>query len=51
MNVTEFSSDATATLFDFWQIGVPVLLATAVGFSFLTVWLLTDTEKGSSNGR
>ncbi|KAJ9668396.1 hypothetical protein H2201_001444 [Coniosporium apollinis] len=50
MNVVEFSSDASATLFDFWQIGVPVLLATAVGFSFLSVWLLTDSEKAGGNG-
>ncbi|KAJ9646488.1 hypothetical protein H2199_002537 [Coniosporium tulheliwenetii] len=50
MNVVEFSPDASATLFDFWQIGVPVLLATAVGFSFLSLWLLTDSEKAGGNG-
>ena len=45
MNVQEFSSGATATLFDFWEVGFPVTLLTAVGLVFLTVWVKTSLSK------
>ena len=45
MNVKEMSPGATATLFQFWQIGVPMLLTTGVSVVFITLWILTRSER------
>jgi len=44
MNVQELNPGTTATLFAFWQIAIPVLLATAVCFAFIGLW---SVSKGS----
>lgn len=41
MNVQELTPGASATLFDFWQIAVPLILATGVSFAFIGVWSAT----------
>lgn len=45
MNVRELTPGASATLFDFWQIAVPIVLATAVCFAFIGVWSVTKTTR------
>lgn len=45
MNVQEFSSGATASLFDVWEVGFPLTLLTAAGFVFLTVWMMASPLK------
>lgn len=45
MNVKEFSSDGSATLFDFWQVGMPILLLSAVCIACLAIWMMTGRAK------
>ena len=51
MNVKEFTSEATATLFDFWQIGIPIVLAAGLCLAFLTIWALTHTERAQRDSQ
>lgn len=44
MNVKEITPEATATLFEFWQIGIPILLITGVCVMFIAVWVLTYSQ-------
>ena len=41
MNVQELTPGATASLFDFWQIAVPIVLATGICFAFIGIWSAT----------
>lgn len=41
MNVQELVSGATYTLFDFWQIALPTLLASFIGLGFVVIRLLS----------
>ena len=41
MNVKELTQGATGTLFDFWEIGIPVLLVTVIAVAFTILWMLT----------
>ena len=43
MNVKEFTQGATGTLFDFWAIGLPVLLVTAICVAFIFLWMMTGS--------
>ena len=48
MNVKELTQGANGTLFDFWEIGIPLLLATAVFVAYIVLWMITgsrDTSK------
>ena len=45
MNVVEFSNGGQVTLYDFWQMGMPVLLFSVVCMAFLGIWLIT-AKKG-----
>lgn len=45
MNVQEFSPGATASLFDFWQVGFPLIMLTATGFVCLSVWMMTSSAR------
>lgn len=44
MNVQEFQPGAGASLFQFWQIGMPVLLLTLIGSALVAVWMLTSLK-------
>ena len=48
MNVKELTEGATGTLFGFWEIGIPVLLLTAVSVAFSVLWMMTGSEATSS---
>ena len=50
MNVQELTQGATGTLFDFWQIGIPVLLVTAIAIAFIMLWMLTGSKYPSKMG-
>lgn len=41
MNVAEFVPGTTLTLFDFWSVGIPFVLVTAVPLLFVCVWMFT----------
>ena len=41
----EFASDAKATLFDFRQIDVQIVLATGIGFAYRGLWTITKSRK------
>ena len=41
MNVQEFTSGASVSLFEVWKIGLPLLLATIVCFVFVGIWTMT----------
>ncbi|KAF6220521.1 hypothetical protein HO133_002954 [Letharia lupina] len=43
MNVKELTQGATGTLFEFWEIGIPVLLVTAVCVAFILLWMMTGS--------
>lgn len=43
MNIKELSPGANGTLFEFWEIGIPVLLVTAIGVAFIIVWMMTGS--------
>lgn len=43
MNVREFTVGANITLFEFWEVGIPVALVTGVCFVFLVVWMRTGS--------
>lgn len=45
MNVQELVPGTNGTLFEFWQIGAPILLFTASGVSVATIWILTDSQR------
>ena len=47
MNVKELTQGATGTLFEFWEIGIPVLLVTAVSLAFIILWMMTGSKDGS----
>ena len=47
MNVKELTQGATGTLFGFWEIGIPVLLVTAVSVAFIVLWMITGSETTS----
>ena len=44
MNVQELTSSANASLFGFWQIGIPVLMVTAICIAFIVLWMMTDSQ-------
>lgn len=44
MNVEEFAPGAGASLFQFWQIGMPLLLLSLVTSAFVAVWLSTNVR-------
>ena len=50
MNVKELTQGATGTLFDFWEIGIPVLLITAIAVAFIMLWMLTGSKYPSKKG-
>jgi len=41
MNVEEFVPGTTLTLFDFWTVGIPTMLATAIPLLIACVWMCT----------
>lgn len=43
MNVKELTQGANGTLFDFWEIGIPVLLVTAICVAFIVLWMMTGS--------
>lgn len=45
MNVQEFTSGGSVSLFDFWQAGIPIFLATTVCFAFFLVWMMTNSAR------
>lgn len=47
MNVKELTQGATGTLFDFWEIGAPVLLATAILVAYIVLWMITGSKDTS----
>lgn len=47
MNVKELIQGATGTLFEFWEIGIPVLLVTAVSVAFSVLWMMTGSKDRS----
>ena len=51
MNVQELVPGTTTTLFEFWQIGIPVLLITSVSVAFVTLWMITDAKKAPERWR
>ena len=42
MNVQELVPGTVTTLFDFWQLGIPILLITGVSVGFVVLWMMTD---------
>lgn len=46
MNVREFVPGTSRTLFDFWQIGLPILLITGVSMAFIALWTMTNSKQG-----
>lgn len=50
MNVKEFTQGATGTLFDFWEIGVPVILLTAILVAYVVLWMITGSKDTSEKG-
>lgn len=48
MNVQEFSPGAAVGLDQFWQVGLPVLLACAVAMGVLVVWMGTSSSQPAS---
>lgn len=50
MNVKELTQGATETLFDFWEIGVPVLLVTAIVVAYIVLWMITGSKDTSEKG-
>lgn len=50
MNVKELTQGATGSLFDFWEIGIPVLLVTAIAVAFTMLWMLTGSMYPSKKG-
>lgn len=44
MNVKELTQGATGTLFGFWEIGIPVLLVTAICVAFVVLWMMTGSN-------
>jgi len=45
MNVQELTSQANGTLFDFWQIGIPVLLVTSVCVLFIALSTMMYSDR------
>ena len=45
INVREMIPGATAILFQFRRIGVPMLIKTGVSVVFITLWILTRSER------
>lgn len=50
MNVKELTQGATGTLFDFWEIGVPVILVTAILVAYIVLWMITGSKDTSEKG-
>ena len=50
MNVKELTQGATGTLFDFWEIGVPVILLTAILVAYVVLWMITGSKDTSGKG-
>ena len=50
MNLKELTQGATGTLFDFWEITIPVLLVTAIAVAFIMFWMLTGSVYPSKKG-
>ena len=50
MNVKELTQGATGTLFDFWQIGIPVLFVTAIAVALIILWMSTGFAYPSKKG-
>jgi Mg2+ and Co2+ transporter CorA len=47
MNVQEFTSGATVSLFEFWEVGIPLALITGVFAVFLLLWMKTSSVKST----
>lgn len=47
MNVKEFTPGGSVSLFDVWQAGIPIILATVVCFAFLVIWVMTNSATAS----
>ena len=45
MNVKELTPGANGTLFEFWEIGIPVLLVTAICAAFIFLWMMTASVR------
>ena len=45
MNVKELTQGATGTLFEFWEIGIPVLLVTGICVAFIGLWMMTGSGR------
>lgn len=50
MNVRELTQGATGTLFEFWEIGIPVLLVTAICVAFVILWMMTGSSLTPKKG-
>ena len=50
MNVKELTEGATGTLFGFWEIGIPVLLVTAILLAFIVLWMMTGSKDSLRKG-
>lgn len=50
MNVQELVPGTNGTLFDFWQIGTPILLLTASCVSVVTIWMMTESRRPTGKG-
>lgn len=49
MNVQELVPGTATTLFDFWEVGIPILLVTGVSVGFITLWMMTDISKAQGD--
>ena len=50
MNVKELTQGAAGTLFQFWEIAIPVLLVTAISVAFVVLWMMTGSETAPRKG-
>ena len=47
MNVKELTQGATGSLFEFWEIGIPVLFITAISVAFVLLWMMIGSKDTS----
>lgn len=50
MNVKELTEGATGTLFGFWEVGIPLLLVTAISVAFVILWMMTGSKDSLREG-
>ena len=50
MNVQELTQGATGSLFEFWEIGIPVLLVTMICVAFFVLWMMTGSDHARKKG-